>query len=106
MDGYVITKDMQIKYRKRPWTPKPKPYEGHQSDKFYNTRAWHKTRYAYRKRHPMCKMCEDKGITKLAEMVDHITPIKDGGDPLDWNNLQSLCNKCHRRKTLRETKAK
>lgn len=35
-------------------------------------------------------------------MVDHITPINNGGEPLDSDNLQSLCNTCHARKRSQE----
>lgn len=31
--------------------------------------------------------------------VDHIQEIKDGGDMWDENNLQTLCHKCHSKKT-------
>lgn len=34
-----------------------------------------------------------------AELVDHIVPIRDGGERLDLNNLQSLCRACHDIKT-------
>lgn len=43
---------------------------------------------------PLCRMCG-----KLADLVDHITPILDGGAVLDDNNLQSLCKACHTTKT-------
>ena len=35
----------------------------------------------------------------MATMVDHIVPIADGGEKLDEDNLQSLCQDCHARKT-------
>jgi len=34
---------------------------------------------------------------------DHIVPIWKGGDDLDLNNLQTLCEKCHRKKTKDES---
>ena len=34
--------------------------------------------------------------------VDHIIPIKMGGDPLDINNQQTLCYPCHKRKTKKD----
>ena len=35
---------------------------------------------------------------------DHIVPIEGRNDPrrLDLNNTQTLCDRCHRRKTLKE----
>jgi len=34
--------------------------------------------------------------------VDHITPVADGGHPFDPANLQTLCDRCHERKTAAE----
>lgn len=34
--------------------------------------------------------------------VDHITPVADGGHPFDPGNLQTLCDKCHQKKTSKE----
>jgi 5-methylcytosine-specific restriction endonuclease McrA len=36
--------------------------------------------------------------------VDHIIPFESIDDPrrLDWNNLQSLCARCHDRKSARD----
>lgn len=30
--------------------------------------------------------------------VDHIIPLKDGGEPFDMDNLQVLCQGCHKKK--------
>ena len=35
-------------------------------------------------------------------MVDHIQPIKQGGQALDMDNLQSLCWSCHSAKSIKE----
>ena len=35
---------------------------------------------------------------------DHIKPIALGGDEYDLKNRQTLCCKCHKRKTARESK--
>jgi 5-methylcytosine-specific restriction endonuclease McrA len=35
-------------------------------------------------------------------VVDHILAMKDGGEALNDNNLQSLCNSCHQRKRGQE----
>lgn len=69
---------------------------------FYQTTEWRKLRAAYRRAHPLCEECLRKGRTEPANVVDHIKEITDGGDPLDWNNLQSLCRACHNRKTAKE----
>lgn len=36
----------------------------------------------------------------MADQVDHIKPINQGGEPYDWSNLQSLCQHCHSTKTM------
>lgn len=40
------------------------------------------------------------------DVVDHITPIKDGGAPYDPSNTQSLCHACHNKKTGQERSEK
>lgn len=49
------------------------------------------------KAHPSCVMC---GATKCLT-VDHIIPLKLGGTS-DPSNLQTLCAKCHKMKTLED----
>jgi len=66
---------------------------------FYNSRAWRKLSLAYRKEHPLCERCYRKGKIIPADVVDHIIPIRQGHDPFDVNNLQSLCHKCHNSKS-------
>lgn len=43
--------------------------------------------------------CEHPGCPRLADEVDHITPLAEGGDEFKWSNLQSLCHAHHREKT-------
>jgi 5-methylcytosine-specific restriction protein A len=66
--------------------------------KFYNTARWRRLRDWYRKRHPLCRECESRGIATVGVIVDHIIPIEDGGPLLDADNLQTLCVVCHNRK--------
>lgn len=56
---------------------------------------WLKLKRAKLRESPVCEMCNHR----LAVEVDHIVEIQDGGDPLDWYNLQSLCKRCHTDKT-------
>lgn len=54
---------------------------------------------------PFCRSCAERGERTKATEVDHIIPHK--GDMRlfsDKNNLQSLCKRCHSRKTLAEIK--
>lgn len=70
--------------------------------KFYHRKRWRKLSALYRKSNPVCVQCAKQGRTVPADVVDHITPILDGGDPYDEDNLQSLCNSCHNSKTAKE----
>lgn len=52
--------------------------------------------------HPLCCMCEREGKVRLAQVVDHITPLWAGGADDYDSNGQSLCNEHHDAKTARE----
>tara|TARA_Y100001973_G_C5181788_1_gene325329 strand:- start:286 stop:627 length:342 start_codon:yes stop_codon:yes gene_type:complete len=93
------------KPRKRSWIKTmPKHTRQHDNTKFYQSKAWRMTRKFYIKDNPLCEMCKRKGKTTAAQMVDHITPISIGGMAVALNtkNLQSLCNKCHAKKSSYE----
>ena len=66
-------------------------------NKFYQTTQWRKLRNMFIKDNPLCVVCES-----IAEVVDHIVSIRDGGDPRSWSNLQSMCHRCHNKKSGRE----
>ena len=51
---------------------------------------------------PLCVHCIDHKRITGANTLDHITPIRLGGAPLDRNNLQWLCERCHARKSQSE----
>lgn len=85
------------------------------SEPFYNlyhSTRWTRTSLLYRREHPICEQClRDKDsnkdgqsttIVRLGASVDHIVALKDGGDPYNWNNLQTLCALHHNRKTKLE----
>jgi 5-methylcytosine-specific restriction enzyme A len=94
-------KEIQVKYQ----ADRYKHYDRTSRDKkaaaFYNSKEWERTRQqALIRDNGLCLSClMNKEIT-MADMVDHIVPIK-----IAWhlrtnlNNLQSLCNACHRAKT-------
>ncbi|MBO9614195.1 MAG: HNH endonuclease [Dyadobacter sp.] len=74
-------------------------------DKIRNSRAWrNRTRPEQLRRFPQCQRCEKKGILKGAKEVDHIIPLEQGGEPLDFKNLQSLCFACHVKKSAEENR--
>jgi len=69
---------------------------------FYNTSRWKKTRKYVLDHEPLCRMCLEKGKIRPASMVDHIIPIQDDSDEelaYGFDNLQPLCESCHRVKT-------
>lgn len=55
--------------------------------------AWQQRRKAHLHDNPWCVMCG-----QTATDVDHIVPVRDGGSS-EPGNLQSLCHRCHSRKT-------
>ena len=66
---------------------------------FYQSRTWQKVRKAFFSTHPLCLWCEQEGVVKEGDVVDHIVEIKDGGAELSLDNLQTLCHRHHAQKT-------
>ncbi len=60
---------------------------------FYKSERWKRLRKWKLWQDPLCEVCGGP-----AQVVDHIRPIKEGGDPMTVENLQSLCVRCHNRK--------
>lgn len=69
---------------------------------FYQSTKWRKLRNWYIQSHPICEECERKGIVTPGYFVDHIKPLRQGGDFMDPDNLQTLCRPCHASKTNKE----
>lgn len=72
------------------------------NSKIYNNR-WRKASKAYLKDNPLCVYCKKEDRLTPATEVDHIIP--HGGDMKrfwDKSNWQSLCKKCHSKKTALE----
>ena len=65
--------------------------------------AWQKARKQYLAAHPLCARCMADGRYVKATVVDHIVPHR-GDKKLFWDrdNWQSLCRKCHDKKTWTE----
>ena len=70
---------------------------------FYQSPRWRNTRAAVLRDSPLCCRCNAKGVLRLAKVVDHIVPIKQGGERFERSNLQSLCVPCHNAKTASES---
>ncbi len=58
-------------------------------DRGYNER-WKLIRRLYVQKHPLCEVC-----MAPVEIVHHKTPIAEGGERYNYDNLQSLCRVCH-----------
>lgn len=66
----------------------------------YQLPAWRKMRETYMHEHPLCEECLKVGKVTAAEDVHHKTsPFRNGevnyGLLLNYNNLMSVCRKCH-----------
>lgn len=85
------------------------PFQGRVQSRFYYTAQWKRLRITHLMKEPLCRHCNEKGIVTPAVDIDHIIPINphnawdyDGvryGSPVSSSNLQSLCKKCHAKKT-------
>ena len=67
-------------------------------------RVWLALSARHRAEHPFCERCKAEGRMTPAEHTDHKVPFRGLTDPLrlDQANLQSLCARCHSRKTASE----
>ncbi len=66
----------------------------------YITSKWKKLRLVKLAQHPVCQICERRGLTVEANTVDHIKPISQGGAPYPaLSGLMALCARCHNEKT-------
>lgn len=95
-------------YRKKPdempWEKRnPNGYTKASIEGFYNKMSWRKLRDYVIKNEPLCRECLKQGRVRPATLVDHIKSIEEFPDlALDEDNLQPLCEKCHRDKTRRD----
>lgn len=65
----------------------------------YRTAAWRSLRKLQLEEYPVCK---SPGCAHPASVVDHVIPHRGRNDLFfDQANLQSLCKRCHDRKTAR-----
>ena len=82
-----------------PETPRRKPMNARRhKEPRYNTTQWRRYRKAYLGEHPLCVMCK-----AIATVVDHITPVRLGGDFWWPGNHQAMCSSCHNSKSGRES---
>ena len=66
----------------------------------YSTATWQRLRRRKLYVQPFCEPCELRGRNVVADTVDHVKAIADGGDPFpDLDGLMSMCSRCHNEKT-------
>lgn len=90
-----------------PWEPKKHNLQQSAKGKWHDRLSpskrgydyfWKKIRLAVLREEPLCRACQAP-----ATCVDHIQPLKQGGDHSRWN-LQPLCASCHNSKTWHESR--
>jgi hypothetical protein len=72
-----------------PWRPNSVGNKGNQYDE-----RWRRIRAQTLRGEPLCRLCLAAGRTVPATVVDHKTPLNDGGTH-EASNLQPLCKRCH-----------
>lgn len=73
--------------------------------KIYNSERWRKLRAWKFSRNPLCEQCLERGRTTPAEDIHHKQSFMSTDDPVlrnelayNYENLVSLCKKCHKEK--------
>lgn len=89
------------------WLPKrEKHHRLVDNSAFYNSTKWRKFARFYKQHNPICVDCKAEGLIGPAEVADHIQRIEDGGERYNEDNIQSLCNRHHNKKSGREGHSK
>ena len=65
--------------------------------KLYQSARWRKLRAEKLAENPFCEACARAKPARItaATIVHHREPLKRGGDPYEWDNLESICASCH-----------
>lgn len=98
---------------KRPWV-KERVAFGRRKDNsaFYNSRAWRKVSKLKREQDPLCECeeCKALGRVRIGHVADHIRGLQflldNNLDPYDLNELQTMNNQCHNKKSGRDAHKK
>lgn len=78
------------------------PKRASREERGYDWR-WRRASKVFLRANPVCVECRSRGRAEAATCVDHIRPHK-GDQELFWDqeNWQSLCFRCHNRKSAVE----
>ena len=98
------TINLPVKQERKLYKRKYKHRNDNEIHKYvYNTDIWRKLRLERLKNFPLCEICHEKGLLKLATLVHHKIEISEGKNMIqmktigfDYSNLQSLCRPCHK----------
>ena len=65
--------------------------------KLYQSARWRKLREQKLAEDPFCEACARAKPARItaATIVHHRSPLKQGGDPFEWSNLEAICASCH-----------
>jgi 5-methylcytosine-specific restriction protein A len=84
-----------------PWMPEDRKrkqmHERRVVEPRYNTTRWRRYRAHYLAINPLCVQC-----SRAATVVDHVQPVRLGGEFWEPSNHQGLCAACHNSKSGRE----
>lgn len=102
----------------RPWQSKAVDYNKLQGQGrgyvtgFYQSKEWRMVRLSHITQNPICVECKQAGRPEVGKIVDHIKPINQRdpydtmggkyGEALNYDNLQTLCEKHHAIKSGKE----
>ena len=75
---------------------------GNADTQWYRQKRWFSLRDRVRKEEPFCRECGKLGRQVLTTEIDHIKPVRLGGEKYDRTNVQGLCTPCHSRKSALE----
>lgn len=73
---------------------------------WYRTDRWRQIRAQQLLIQPWCEECRKGGRMVVATDVDHIEPHRGDESRFYGGPFQSLCHRCHSRKTQRETRGR
>lgn len=91
-------------HRKAKWAARNARPEIREDKRFYDSVQWKRIREAVLRKEPWCRQCRRLGKVIVASIVDHITPIRMGGNRTVLSNLQPLCDECHNIKRSSESR--
>lgn len=99
-----------LKKKARPRSRESEDIKRKERQKVYSSKKWKLMRLAYIDQHPLCEICQQKGIISPAVDVHHRISFTDfeGLQRLEMaynpQNLMALCKECHTNIHLHEKK--